>query len=632
MRDLAFSFQLPTSVVRFATAGSVDDGKSTFIGRLLYDTDSLFTDHIAALQSKSSKSGGGKLSLALVTDGLKAEREQGITIDVAYRYFSTPKRRFILADAPGHETYTRNMATAASKANAMTILVDAKNGISIQTRRHAVIGSLLGVPRLVVAVNKMDLVDFSQSRFDELVEEFSQFASKLNIRDVRFIPVCAMDGDNIVHPSKRMPWYGRETILDYLENVYLAADENLVDIRFPVQIVLRLPDGKRGYAGSLVSGRLRVGDEIVILPSGQRSNIRKILPASVAETAREIEEAHPHDPVVLILDSEVDVARGDIITRPQNVPRAVNKTEAMLVWFGDAPLITGTQYILRHLTRETRVEVTSLHYRLDVSNLKRTAVIELNKNDIGRASITTSQPLLVDAYHRNRESGSFILIDSTTFDTVAAGMFLERDVISDSTATDSSHIHFEHSLVGKRERAHKWQTPPVTAWLTGYSGSGKSTIARVAEELLIEKGMVVVWLDGDTLRHGLSSDLTFTPEDRRENVRRAAEVAKILNDRGIAVICSFVTPFANDREYARSIVGTDAFIEVFVDTPLSVCEQRDPHGLYEKARQGTIKGFTGVSAPYEPPVRPDIVIPTHDLTVEQCAELLVRSILSKKEL
>jgi bifunctional enzyme CysN/CysC len=619
---LAESVSLPKSIVRFSTAGSVDDGKSTFIGRLLYDTGNLFTDHLAALEAKAKSSGETKLALALVTDGLKAEREQGITIDVAYRYFTTGKRRFILADSPGHEQYTRNMATAASNADLTILLVDARNGLTRQTRRHAFVAALLGVPRLLVAVNKMDLVDFSESRFEALCSEFSEFASKLGVKDIRFVPICAVDGDNIVTRSSRMRWFHGEPILEYLEHVYVAGDDNSVDFRLPIQLVLQSPDF-RGFAGTIASGSIRVGEELIALPGAKRSKVRKILAPGPAGKQRESEESRVGQPVVIELEDQLDIGRGHLLARPNNIPRTSTTPEAMVVWFSDEPSAVGKRFIVRHTTREVRADLTEIKYVVDIDTLHRRTADSINVNEVARVSLTALDELFVDPYQKNRATGNFALIDPTTFRTVAAGMFLDREAASESNESSERNLHDADSHVSRRELTDRWRSSGVTAWMTGLSGAGKSTIAREVERVLIEKGSVVVWLDGDVLRRGLSKDLGFSQDDRREGIRRAAEIAKLLNDRGITVVCSLVSPLAADRAVAREIIGTNRFKEVYVSTSLSECERRDPHGLYAKARRGEIQDFTGVSAPYEAPEKATLEINTENESVESAAQKIL---------
>lgn len=617
-----------TTLLRFSTAGSVDDGKSTLIGRLLHDSNNVYEDHLAALEANAKKSGSKKLALALLTDGLKAEREQGITIDVAYRYFSTPKRRFILADSPGHVQYTRNMATGASTVDLTIVLIDASQGVVEQTKRHAFIAALLGVPRLLIAVNKMDLVDYSESRFEEIRETFTEFSAKLGVREVRFIPVCAVDGDNIVTSSDRMPWYNGETVLEHLEGVYIAGDQNLVDFRFPVQSVINPDHTFRGYAGTISSGVIRVGEEVVVLPSMQRSKVKSIVQAGQGMTRLERNEAGSKEAIVIQLDDQIDVGRGSMLVRPKNIPKIASHFEGMVVWLSEEALDTSKKYLLRHTTRETKALISSIEYKIDIHTLGRVAPTPLEVNEIGRLAFSTTTPLFIDPYQKNRATGNFILIDPDSFLTVGAGMIIDRgSSVSDDTDGEQNqtpnNLHSEEGLVSRKEREKRTGQRAVTIWLTGLSGSGKSTIAKGAERALFDGGASVFFLDGDNLRQGLNKDLGFSRENRLENIRRAAEVARLMNEAGVSVLCAFISPFASDRKLASEIIGVDSFFEVFVDTPIEVCEQRDPHGLYAKYRKGTMTGLTGVDAPYEPPSTPHLVLKTDKKSVDQNVKELV---------
>ena len=617
--------KLPKALLRFSTAGSVDDGKSTFIGRLLYDTGNIYDDHVAALKAKAEKSGDKKLPLALVTDGLRAEREQGITIDVAYRYFSTTKRRFILADSPGHEQYTRNMATAASTADLTIVLVDAKNGVLPQTKRHAFVAALLGVPRLLVAVNKMDLVDCQESRFDELVEEFGAFAAKLGVKDVRFVPVIATDGDNIVRPSDRMPWYEGETVLGYLEDIYIAGDTNQVDFRFPVQWVIRHRDQFRGYAGTVQSGSLRVGEELVALPSQLTAQVTSILKRGTEE----VSECTAGDAVAISLSREIDIARGSMLVRPNNIPKVTDRFQAMIIWCGEEPFIPGSKVVIRHTTQEIKAEISDIQYGIDIHDLHRKAKTHLDLNDIARVSVLCQSNLFVDPYQRNRSTGNFIVVDPISNKTIAAGMILDRDSIELDKPKAPGVLHEAKSLVSLAEKKAKWKVPAITVWFTGLSGSGKSTIAQALEAEIFHRGGVVLRLDGDTLRSGLNSDLSFSDRDRSENIRRTAEIARMLNASGVLVACSLISPLKEHRVSARNIIGEGSFIEVYVKAPLEVCEARDPHGLYARAKRGEIKEFTGVSSAYEAPDMAEVVLETEKVSVEQSVSRLLALIDSK---
>ncbi len=612
------------TVVRIATAGNVDDGKSTLIGRLLHDSKNVYEDHIDALRRGAEKSGTSFAdALALLTDGLRAEREQGITIDVAYRYFRSANRHFILADTPGHEQYTRNMATGCSTAHAAILLIDAERGVRTQTRRHAFIAALLGVPRLLIAVNKMDLVGYSEDRFDEIREDFLAFAAKLGIREIRFIPVSALQGDNVVTPGDGMPWYRGETVLSYLDTVFVAGDRNLVDFRFPVQYVIRTSDF-RGYAGIVSSGTARTGEEVVVLPSGRRSRIAALYGASLAGVP--VESVFAPQSVVVRLEDEIDISRGDMIVRTNNMPRVHRRAEAMVVWMAQDRLRLNRPYIMLQASRETRVFVDDIRYRVDVNTFARTSASELQLNEIGRVCLHATRPILVDSYQQNRATGNFVLVDPENYMTVAAGMFIERlpedrmpsvpPVENESVAL----IHREESLVRRTEREDRAGRKAVTIWLTGLSGSGKSSIAKRLERRLFDLGYAVYRLDGDNLRHGLNKDLGFSQSDRAENIRRAAEIASLFNDAGVTVICSFISPYRSDREKAAEVVGLGNFMEIHLSTSLEVCENRDPHGLYKKARNKEIPEFTGITSPYEAPEKPALVLDTAETELEDCVE------------
>ncbi|MBO0852946.1 MAG: adenylyl-sulfate kinase [Nocardia sp.] len=610
------------NLLRLATAGSVDDGKSTLIGRLLYDSKSLFADQLAAIERASVQRGDAATDLALVTDGLRAEREQGITIDVAYRYFTTPRRKFIIADTPGHVQYTRNMVTGASTADLALILIDARKGVVEQTRRHAFLAALLGVPHLVVCVNKMDLVDYSAARFDEIRTEFADFAAKLTVGDLSFVPISALRGDNVVTDSPNTPWYPGPSLLRHLEQVHIASDRNLIDARLPVQYVIRpqaaesgTDPARRCYAGTIAGGIFKPGDEVVVLPSGRGSRVGRIWgPGGV-----KVDEAFTGMAVSVELDDEVDVGRGDMLARPGNRPHITTETDAMVCWFSDhSELRPGAAYTIRTATQSTRVVVDDLGYRLDVNTLHRVTDPEgLALNDIGRLTLRAQRPLMVDAYRDNRRTGSFILIDEATDATVAAGMVLDREtgpevaaavpVVSESALPDvRENIVWHGSSVGRGERPYAG----MTIWLTGLSASGKSSIAVELERQLLAAGRPAYRLDGDNLRHGLNADLGFSDADRRENIRRVAQVASLFADAGAVAIASLISPFTSDREQARAIhvAAGLPFHEIFVDTPLDDCERRDPKGLYAKARAGLISNFTGIDSPYERPETPDLAV------------------------
>ena len=606
-------------LLRFTTAGSVDDGKSTLIGRLLHDAGGLYEDHVDALRKRAGRE-GSELDFSLITDGLKAEREQGITIDVAYRYFSTPKRRFIIADTPGHEQYTRNMATGASTADVAIVLIDARLGVQTQSKRHGFITSLLGVPHLVVAVNKMDLVRYEEQVFARIREEYSNFTSRLGFPDVTFMPVSALKGDNIVRPSANMPWYSGVPLLTHLENVYVAGDQNLIDFRFPVQRVVRPNHDFRGYSGRISSGVVRPGDEIVVLSSGKRSRVTRI-----STYDGDLDYAFAPLSVTLGLADEIDISRGDILAHPNNVPRAQRMLDGMVVWMAEQALEVGRSYLVKHTTNTVKAACAEILYRVDPDTLRRQDARGLGLNDIGRVRLTLFRSLHVDEYHNNRATGSFILIDPISNATVGAGMVTDRIVAPhpdtrSATRPVSTNITWHAGRIGMGERAKLLRQDPVTIWLTGLSGAGKSTLAFELERRLIALGHACYVLDGDNVRHGLNRDLGFTPQERRENIRRIAEVARLFNDAGLIVITAFISPYAEDRERAREIIGTQRFIETHLAADLPTCEQRDPKGLYAKARAGQLAEFTGVSAPYEPPVNPELSLDTANQSIEDCLE------------
>ena len=611
---------LPTgSLLRLATAGSVDDGKSTLIGRLLYDSKAVMEDQLAAVERTSRERGNEYTDLALVTDGLRSEREQGITIDVAYRYFATAKRKFIIADTPGHLQYTRNMVTGASTAQLVIVLVDARHGLLEQSRRHAFLASLLGVQHIVLAVNKMDLIDWDQERYTWIRDEFHAFAARLDIHDVTTIPMSALHGDNVVTKSDKAPWYDGPPLLSHLEDVYIAGDRNLVDVRFPVQYVIRPQTREhadhRSYAGTVASGIMRPGDEVVVLPGGRTSRI-----TAIDGPQGPVAEAFPPMAVSISLADDIDISRGDLLARPQNQPDATTEFDAMVCWMADeAALEPGRDYIIKHTTRTTRVRVTALDYRLDVNTLHRDkSATALKLNELGRVSLRTQVPLMLDEYSRNAATGSFILIDPDTNVTVAAGMVRDTAPAAARSATPNTVRH--QSLVTAGERLTKGRT----LWFTGLSGSGKSSIAVLAEQTLLEHGCPAYILDGDNLRHGLNADLGFAMADRAENLRRLAHVATLMADAGLTVLVPAISPLAEHRDLARK-VHSDAgieFFEVFVDTPLADCERRDPKGLYAKARAGEITHFTGIDSPYQRPTNPDLRL-TPDHTAAELAEQVV---------
>ncbi|MFO1205644.1 MAG: sulfate adenylyltransferase subunit CysN [Burkholderiales bacterium] len=609
-------------LLRFATAGSVDDGKSTLIGRLLHDANALYEDHIEALKKKASRD-AGTMDFALITDGLKAEREQGITIDVAYRYFSAPKRRFIIADTPGHEQYTRNMATGASTADVAVVLVDARLGVLTQSKRHGFIASLLGVPHLVVAVNKMDMVDYEQEVFERIRSEYLEFSARLGLPDVTFIPVSALLGDNVVSRSENMPWYHGVPLLTYLENVSITGDRNLIDLRFPVQRVVRPNQDFRGYSGQIASGVIRRGDEVVAVSSGRRSRVTRIVTYN-----GDLDYAFAPLSVTLCLADDIDVSRGDMLAHANNVPRVEREIDAMLIWLGDRPLEVGRSYLVKHTTNVVKASCAQIMYRVDPNTLHRGDATQLGMNDIGRVRLTLFRPLHLDQYERNRATGSFVLIDPLTNLTVGAAMVSDRLRAPDAVPAASKQpvsgdLTWHGSRVEAVERARLLHQRPVTVWLTGLSASGKSTIAFELERQLVTTGHACFVLDGDNIRHGLSRDLGFSPQERTENIRRIAEVAHLFNEAGLIVITAFISPYAQDRALARQVIGPERFVETYLAVDVGTCEQRDPKGLYAKARKGKIADFTGISAPYEAPESPALALDTSKRSVEEC----VREIL-----
>jgi bifunctional enzyme CysN/CysC len=623
-------------LLRIATAGSVDDGKSTLIGRLLYDSKQIFEDQLEQVAQASERRHGanGEVDLALLTDGLRAEREQGITIDVAYRYFATPRRTFIMADTPGHVRYTRNMVTGASTADLALVLVDARNGIVQQSRRHAFIASLLRIPHIVVCINKMDLVDWSEDIYNRIADEFTDFAARLEVSDVSFIPISALKGDNVVERSENMPWYGGSPLLYHLEHVHIASDRNLIDVRFPVQWVVRPGTEEhhdyRGYAGQVASGVLRAGDDVVVLPSGAKSRIQRI------ETFDgPVEEAYPPMSVTVQLADDLDVSRGDMICRPHNQPLVSRDVDAIVCWMSETPVRAGARLFVKQTTRTSRAVLGEILHQIDVDTLHRDDTAEdLGLNEIGRVRLRTGEPIVFDPYQRNRTTGSFILIDEATNDTVGAGMIIGRGETEGSVLTVSRATNVTWDP-GKLDRERRWsalRTRGATVWFTGLPASGKSTIAAALEERLVVDGRSAYRLDGDNLRHGLNENLGFSAEDRSENVRRTAQAARLLADAGTVAVVSQVSPYAADRRAAREAheaAGLE-FIEVFVDTPVEECERRDPKGLYAKARAGEIQGLTGVDDPYEAPEAPDLVLRPGDAPVavdRLLALLLERGVL-----
>jgi len=604
-------------LLRFLTCGSVDDGKSTLIGRLLYDSALVYEDQVRSAEHDSRRPGasrGGTLDLALLIDGLQAEREQKITIDVAYRYFSTPRRKFIVADTPGHVQYTRNMATGASNCDFAVLLVDARSGLLTQTRRHACILSLLRISRVALAVNKMDLVDFDQARFEAIAEDFARFATPLGFELMTPIPLSALRGDNVIAPSAHMHWYHGPTLLGHLETVDRARGEAERPFRFPVQWVNRPHLDFRGYAGTVASGKIRRGDEVVIHPSGRHAHVARIVTAG-----GDLETAHEGDAVTLTFAEEVDISRGDIIALPAAAPSIADQIAARLIWFDEEPMLPGRAYTLKCGCQTTTATVSSLKYKLNVDNLDHVAGKTLELNEAGSCNLSIAKAIAFDPYAENTDTGSFILIDRFTNATVAAGMIefgLRR----------ATNIQWQELFIDKTARAGLKEQKPCVLWFTGLSGAGKSTIANTLEKRLHAMGRHTYMLDGDNIRHGLNKDLGFTDVDRVENIRRVAETAKLFVDAGLIVMVSFISPFRSERRMARDLFDDGEFIEVFVDTPIEVCEARDPKGLYRKARAGLITNFTGIDSLYEPPEAAELKIDTSEATAEALAEAVLKEL------
>ncbi|WP_037390224.1 sulfate adenylyltransferase subunit CysN [Sinorhizobium americanum] len=588
------------SILRFITCGSVDDGKSTLIGRLLYDAKLIFEDQLANLR-RVGAANGNEIDLALLLDGLEAEREQGITIDVAYRYFATPKRKFIVADTPGHEEYTRNMVTGASTADLAIILIDSRQGILQQTRRHSYIASLLGIRHVVLAVNKIDLVDFRRQVFDEIATDYLAFARELGFVSIQPIPISARYGDNVISASVNTPWYKGLALLEYLETVDLDPPAKERPFRFPVQLVMRPNADFRGYAGQVASGHISVGDPVVIAKSGQRSTVKEIV-----TYAGNREAAGEGEAVTLVLADEVDVSRGNMLVPAAAQPYVADQFQAHVIWLDESPMFPGRSYILRTETDSVNATVTTLKHQVNINSLVREAAKSLQMNEIGVCNISTQSPIAFDAYKDNRATGNFIFVDRVTNATVGAGMI-------DFPLRRADNVHWHALEVNKSARSAMKNQRPAVLWFTGLSGSGKSTIANTLDRILHARGKHTYLLDGDNVRHGLNRDLGFTDGDRVENIRRVAEVAKLMADAGLIVLVSFISPFRDERRMARELMEEGEFIEIFVDTPIDECARRDPKGLYEKAFAGKIANFTGVSSLYEAPENPDL----HLKTVEE---------------
>ena len=607
-------------MLRFITCGSVDDGKSTLIGRMLYDSKLLFEDQLNTIEKDSKKWGtqGEEIDFALLVDGLAAEREQGITIDVAYRFFATDHRKFVVADTPGHEQYTRNMVTGASTADAAVILVDARQGVLTQTRRHSYIVSLLGIRHVALAINKMDLVDYSEDRFEEIRAEYAEFAEKIGIKEFTPIPVSALKGENIVAPSARMGWYHGPTLIGYLETVEL--DDTRMQqgpFRLPVQWVNRPDSSFRGFAGLISSGVIHPGDRIRVQPSGKESTVARIVTYD-----GDLEQAVAGQSITLTLNDEIDISRGAMISGADSPAQVADQFEAKIVWMSEDALLPGRNYLMKIGTQTVTVSVTDIKYQVNVNTLEHIAAKKLELNEIAFCNLSLDRPIAFDAYVQNRDTGSFILIDRLNNNTVGAGML-------DFALRRAHNIHLQHVDIDKAARATLKGQKPCVLWFTGLSGSGKSTVANLVEKKLHAMGHHTYLLDGDNVRHGLNRDLGFTEEDRVENIRRVAEVAKLMVDAGLIVLTAFISPYRAERQMARQLLQDGEFIEVFMDTPLEVAEARDPKGLYKKARRGELKNFTGIDSPYEAPEHPDLKLDT-DVLDPDAASAVVVDLLSQK--
>jgi bifunctional enzyme CysN/CysC len=603
-------------LLRFLTCGSVDDGKSTLIGRLLYESKLVYEDVVEQLREESKRFGtqGDDIDFALLVDGLEAEREQGITIDVAYRYFSTPKRRFIVADTPGHEQYTRNMATGASTADVALILVDASKGLQPQTRRHSFIVQILGLQHVVLVVNKMDLVDFSSNRFEEISDEYFAFAKEIGLASVSAIPVSALLGDNLTRPSESMEWYDGPTVLEFLETVEVSSGRAELPSRLPVQQVVRPDSGFRGYAGTVATGTIRVGDELVVAP---RRDVVKV--ASILGAEGAIPEAEAGRAITLTLDREVDISRGDILADVTSPPHGADRLQVRMVWMSESPMLAGRPYLMKIGHRVVPVSFEAPRFVWNVTTLEHLAARTLELNSIGVCHVDLDSAVVFDPYEYSREMGSFIVIDRVTLNTVAAGMI-------DYGLRRAENIVWHDFEVSRESRERLMGHRPAVVWMTGLSGAGKSTIANLLERRLSAQGVHTYILDGDNVRHGLNKDLGFTDADRVENIRRVAEVARLMADAGLVVIVSFISPFRAEREFARSIMPEGTFFEVYVDVPLEVAESRDPKGLYKKARSGQLPNFTGIDSPYEPSESPEIHLDAGHRTPAESAEMVAEAL------
>lgn len=601
------------SFLRFITCGSVDDGKSTLIGRLLYDSKLIYEDQLASIEKDSKKSGtqGDKIDLALLVDGLAAEREQGITIDVAYRFFSTDKRKFIVADTPGHVQYTRNMATGASTADVAVLLIDARYGVQEQTRRHSFIASTLGIKHVVVAVNKMDIVNFDQSVYNDIDVEFRDFAKDLGFADITCIPMSALDGDNVIRKSDKTKWYNGPTLLGYLENVDVDSATLEKPFRLPVQWVNRPNLDFRGFCGTVASGMISVGDEIIVIPSGKRSKVKEIV-----TMGGNLEMAREDMAITLTLEDEIDISRGDIICKTDSPAEQADQFQAHIIWMSEHRLFPGRQYLIKTANKTVPASISKLKHRIDINDFSEVAANTLELNEIGVVTISTTAPIAFDPYRENRATGAFIIIDKQTNATIGAGML-------DFSLRRAKNVVWQDLDVNKAARATQKAQKPAVLWFTGLSGSGKSTIANLVDKRLMDIGRHSYTLDGDNVRHGLNRDLNFSKADRIENIRRIGEVCKLMTDAGLITMASFISPYRAERDMARELLEDGEFIEIFVDTPIDVAEKRDVKGLYARARAGEIKNFTGIDSDYEVPENAEIVIDTMKMSAEEAADFVV---------
>lgn len=601
------------SFMRLITCGSVDDGKSTLIGRLLFDSKMIFEDQLAALEADSKKSGttGEQVDLALLVDGLAAEREQGITIDVAYRFFSTDKRKFIIADTPGHEQYTRNMATGASTADLAILLVDARKGILTQTKRHSYIVSLLGIRHVVVAINKMDLMDYSQETFDSIQKEYREFAKALNFSDITAIPMSALEGTNVLQPSPVMSWYQGPSLMEHLENIDVTQEQTAKDFRMPVQWVNRPNLDFRGFSGTIAAGQVSVGDDVVALPSGKLSRVE-----SIVTFDGELDSAICEQAVTITLEDEIDISRGDVLTDARARSEVTSNLAADILWMDEHEMVLNRPYLIRLENQTVPGSLTSINYKVNVNNLQQESAEVLTLNEVARCELSLTDNIAFDPYEQTRSMGCFVIVDRITNQTVGCGML--RHSLDSAT-----NVHWHALDVDKSARSKAKEQKPAVLWFTGLSGSGKSTIANLVEKKLFSRGNHTYILDGDNVRHGLNKDLGFTAEDRIENIRRISEVANLMADAGLITLSCFISPFRKDREQARELCGANSFIEVFIDTSFEECEKRDPKGLYKKARKGQIKNFTGLDSPYEAPENPEIHIKTTEQSPEKIASDIV---------